>query len=481
MGNGPVNSLTQPVVRIAAAGLGAAVAGPLGAALGGWLGCALGTSAAELLGKSLANFGEKAGEKWLEIAANVIAGTSVGPPPCLEDVYRKTLRLSLNDVRRQIPFAGFDDWFENWEYCLAKCEALELACIAPDQLILQDFDDLFRLTMERLDAQGAAMQREDPSLRSNRREMPSSLLAEIQARIPDRLQVNFRDLIGKPENDQAWKQFVVQLLQLIGTLPGSGQYTPSLSVRLIYPTKLPCILPAAKDKLEYQREGMLQEAARWGMSDAGWYSDARALPEQVKCVDAYRKEVFEWMIDVGEEFLREHEHETDVARSLFLVFEISNVGQAPADGATLQIEFSHDLSVDKEPRATYFLLPTLPVPPASLSGLRVNRVSQGYVTRGLYPGDDPPTPPYNPACVYYQLSRQPDEAGNDRRNVFKAFFPRIEHGETKRTTRLRVSFKYQPVHDLVILCRLHASNQPKNSEIKLIVEVREKSSLKERS
>jgi hypothetical protein len=42
---------TKPAIRVAAAGLGAAVAGPLGGALGGWLGGAIGASAADLVEK----------------------------------------------------------------------------------------------------------------------------------------------------------------------------------------------------------------------------------------------------------------------------------------------------------------------------------------------------------------------------------------------------------------------------------------------
>ncbi len=42
-------SWTKPAIRVAGAGLGAAVAGPLGGALGGWLAGSLGPSAAALI------------------------------------------------------------------------------------------------------------------------------------------------------------------------------------------------------------------------------------------------------------------------------------------------------------------------------------------------------------------------------------------------------------------------------------------------
>ena len=58
------SSLSKPVIQIAAAGLGAAVAGPLGGAIGGWLVDALGSTAIELVKEAGKKFGEKAGESW---------------------------------------------------------------------------------------------------------------------------------------------------------------------------------------------------------------------------------------------------------------------------------------------------------------------------------------------------------------------------------------------------------------------------------
>ena len=101
---------------------------------------------------------------------------------------------------------GFDDWFTNWESCLAAGPPLNLSSITPDQLVLQRLDGLFRLTMERLDAQGRAMRRKSLALTLQTRGIPDALLSELTTRLPERLQETFRALIAKPENDQAWKQ-----------------------------------------------------------------------------------------------------------------------------------------------------------------------------------------------------------------------------------------------------------------------------------
>jgi hypothetical protein len=53
------NRWLDPAVRIAGAGLGAAVAGPLGGALGGWLGAALGAPGAAIIQDYAKKFGEK--------------------------------------------------------------------------------------------------------------------------------------------------------------------------------------------------------------------------------------------------------------------------------------------------------------------------------------------------------------------------------------------------------------------------------------
>jgi len=60
-------------MRVAAAGLGAAVAGPLGGALGGWFAGALGASAGVLVEKYAEKFGDKAGEKLLETTTDALA------------------------------------------------------------------------------------------------------------------------------------------------------------------------------------------------------------------------------------------------------------------------------------------------------------------------------------------------------------------------------------------------------------------------
>jgi tetratricopeptide (TPR) repeat protein len=199
-------SWTKPAIRVAAAGLGGAVAGPLGAALGSWFGGAIGGSAAELVEKYVEKFGEHSGEKLFEIATDSLTERLKEPSLPLESVYREALRLSLADIHAQVGWDGFDDWFANWERCLRDSNSLHLSSIALDQLVPERLDSLFRLTMERLDAQGTAIQQKKLSLILQPRIIPDALLAELIARLPERLQENLRTLAVQPENDLAWKQ-----------------------------------------------------------------------------------------------------------------------------------------------------------------------------------------------------------------------------------------------------------------------------------
>lgn len=200
------NPWISPAIRVAAAGLGAAVAGPLGGALGAWVGGAIGASAVELVDQYAEKFGDKAGEKLLETLGDSLAEKLKEPSLQFEGIYREALRLTLAEIQTKIRWEGFDDWFVNWETCLAGQATLKLSSIVPDQLVPENLDQLFRLAMERLDAQGAAMRKKSMSLILQTRAIPDALLFQLTARGPERLQENFRLLIVKPENDQAWKQ-----------------------------------------------------------------------------------------------------------------------------------------------------------------------------------------------------------------------------------------------------------------------------------
>jgi tetratricopeptide (TPR) repeat protein len=199
------NSWAKPAIRIAAAGFGAAVAGPLGGAVGGWLGDALGGSAADLVEKYAEKFGDKAAEKLLDLGADSLVEKLKESAPNLESAYRDALRLSLAEVHSHFS-GGFDDWFANWNFCLAASVPLDLLPIHADQLVPEKLDDLFRLTLERLDAQGAAMRQKSLSLMLECRVLPTALLSELNSQLPECLAENFRAIIVKPEYEEGWKQ-----------------------------------------------------------------------------------------------------------------------------------------------------------------------------------------------------------------------------------------------------------------------------------
>ena len=206
----------DPAIRAAAAGFGAVIAGPIGGAVGGWVVNALGTPGLELIAEYVGKFGEKATEKLLEAGGDSLADKAKAHP-LLEGLYREALRLSLVEIHSRVPGHVFDDWFNNWDFCLTASISLDPSEIDIDQLALGKLDSLFRHTMERLDAQGAAIHRKDLSLAIVFRTMPNVLLSELEALLPAQLEENFRALIVIPEYEQAWKQTQLAFLQFAKT------------------------------------------------------------------------------------------------------------------------------------------------------------------------------------------------------------------------------------------------------------------------
>jgi tetratricopeptide (TPR) repeat protein len=205
----------KPVIQIAAAGLGAAIAGPLGGAIGGWLGDALGNSATELVKKATEQFGEKAGEKLLDTGTDLLLDQLKDTPANLESLYRDSLRLSLDSIRAHLDPGLSDsaDWFVNWKTCLTAGMPLDLPALQPGELVSANLDHLFCRTMERLDAQGNAIRLRATSINLVERTLPESLLAVLSLQLPERLNQTFAALVVTPAYEQAWKQISFTMLK----------------------------------------------------------------------------------------------------------------------------------------------------------------------------------------------------------------------------------------------------------------------------
>lgn len=195
----------KPAIRVAAAGLGGAVGGPLGGALGAWLGGLLGHSAAELIGNYAEEFGKDAGKKLFDAASDTLIEQLKREGPDLEGVYRETLGVSLSSIR-DASVTDFEDWFAHWNLALATPGRLNLSPIQQDDFDQDKLDQLLRITLEDLDAQGKQISLKDLSIKQQRRTMPDSLFSLLQLRLPELLPESFRLLIVKPKFEQAWRQ-----------------------------------------------------------------------------------------------------------------------------------------------------------------------------------------------------------------------------------------------------------------------------------
>jgi hypothetical protein len=200
-----ISRLIEPAFQVAAAGLGAAVAGPLGGALGGFLGDALGKSAADFTKKYAEKFGEEAGKKLFEMGTESIAERLKGSEPDLAALYRRALRVSLDQIRPKAD-PRFGDWFDNWKTSLESSAPLWLDEIRPDQLDSAKLDGIFRRAMERLDGQGAASKQNSQSLLLKTRTAPDGLLADLKNRLPKPFKENFHALLVNKRYEVAWKE-----------------------------------------------------------------------------------------------------------------------------------------------------------------------------------------------------------------------------------------------------------------------------------
>lgn len=196
----------SPAVRIAAAGVGAAIAGPLGGLVAGTVGAAIfGEGAGEAVKRLSEKFGDEVGQKLTETGADSLADKLSESHAGLEAAYREALRATLGELPANVK-AGREDWFANWERALAGTMNLQFSPGDTGKLVPEKFDEFFSITMARLDAQGAALKNESFSLTLQLRALPSDLSSALLTLLPERLERNFTALIVSDEYDEGWKE-----------------------------------------------------------------------------------------------------------------------------------------------------------------------------------------------------------------------------------------------------------------------------------
>jgi tetratricopeptide (TPR) repeat protein len=199
----------KPVVRAACVGLGSAIAGPLGTATGAFVGGAFGdifgASLVHLLETTSERFIERVNETFFDKSAESLYERLRGSRPTLEVIYRQAFRHSLEQIRPHCE-KEHDDWFVNWDCALQSEVTVILEEIQPTQIDTNQFESLFRAAMERLDAQGSAIQCESRSLILKIRPAPELLLSELRKQLPEYFKGGFRSLIVQPENAAVWNE-----------------------------------------------------------------------------------------------------------------------------------------------------------------------------------------------------------------------------------------------------------------------------------
>jgi hypothetical protein len=160
-------SWTKPIIKVVAAGFGGA----------------LGKSTSKIFEKYSEQFGEYSAEKFFDLGVDSLTKKLGGPVPALEALYQECLRQSLADIHAEPTSKSNDDWFKNWDRCLSTLQTVSSDLIKPDKP-LGDTEEFLAATMERLDAEGSALQNESQSLRLQSRKIPASLLTKLKEELP---------------------------------------------------------------------------------------------------------------------------------------------------------------------------------------------------------------------------------------------------------------------------------------------------------
>jgi hypothetical protein len=172
-----------PALRVGAAALGSFLAGPLGCATGAFLGGLIG----DIFGKSAVALVATCAEKGGEAIAEKILGSQLDSlaekfrerkQPQIERAYREAFHESLTLVHLHVG-NQFEKWFENWAACLKSSDHLDLDEIHPFQIVPSNLEAMLSHTMQRLDAQGAAIRETSLTLNIKYRELPSAIFLSV--------------------------------------------------------------------------------------------------------------------------------------------------------------------------------------------------------------------------------------------------------------------------------------------------------------
>lgn len=208
------------------------------------------------------------------------------------------------------------------------------------------------------------------------------------------------------------------------------------------------------------------EPDRWDME---WWTRSREAADPVNPAEEYALKLYEWYGLEAHHLANQHVAQTAAARSIFLVFRVSNAGRIPAEKVTVGLSLPMDLSVDEYTAEPQELgsPPEIPVSLKEEIAAPVPNVDLKPIV--WYQGWERSKPPWSKILLRPEFFRQ-DHDQNDVQ-LFRAYIPHLEHGSSKLTRPLRVNFKDRPVQSLRIPYALHATNQPSDSRGEISIEI----------
>jgi hypothetical protein len=469
----------KPTIKVISTGLGAAIAGPLGGAVGQWLGEALSAPTTKLLEDWTKKLGEKATETLVDVGGEALADKLKPAAAQLAGLYEETLRMSLKEIRSRPELVPYSDWFSHWDNALKSNKLLELSSGVAQDLTSEGITKAFRDMLRALDVLGG----ESPA---NSRALPPSLGDAVDAILPNVALRHFRQLIATPEYEAAWRQAqqllwettqskldaiaadVGEVLRAIrSTAFQTAKNEPLLKLRLDDRTPRALNIPRARNRDNDVREKLLQKAKRQGV--AFDREEMRHLEGEER--DVYADKVKTWMAISHLALTRQHEFQTDKHRAVLLLFNIVNIGRAPADKVKITLTFPGTVLIRHHESPPTTPIPVAPERPLSLGRALPGPTGGDIDSNEWYPDSTAPSLSLEEHISGFELFRQ-DRSRTDVQ-VYRGTINHLEHQAEKANKPLWISFGYDSPTDVTIGYQLHASNQPEDVEGQITISVGE--------
>jgi hypothetical protein len=199
-------------------------------------------------------------------------------------------------------------------------------------------------------------------------------------------------------------------------------------------------------------------------SKSAWHEEwiNYELPENASQEQRYAKTLYEWWFSTRAKLCERHRMETIAARGGPLTLTLRNTGTAHAKGLRIYVWIPNwaDMSSLASAGSQYYQLPG--------GDKKHFAIEVDFYGRSATISSGRTTVTPNTATLYLERSEF-----TQTETAYRAFPGELSHGDKVQLSTLRVSVKLEPAKDIRVRYRLHAENQPKDTEGAFILKVTE--------